>query len=375
MMRVSAVLTVGVLLTGASGAPLHGQEPWKASNYPYLLSNENDGVQLVFRYELSKAADYFDRHPRAGIFSVEGGISDRGSRFARARFFAPLLTPGWRFDGEAYATREARFGFFDQEGGLLPPGPVPDPDIRDRVRRTRYGFRSEVTRRIVGPLQVAVSGTVEQVRFTDVSGPSVFENVVPSGEVEQTDVRGRLALVLDARDNEFVTAKGLFVEGGVYTGTGADGYHGGYGIIKGFVSPREGTVIAARVAGRSLGGGPTLDAQYTIPAWENPITALGGVESHRSFVRGRFRGSNVLFGGLDLRHDLLNAGDFGAVTLLGFVDAGRVFRDDFDLTLDDMEVGGGGGLALRILRSALFVFNFAGGPDGLTFTLGTGWSF
>ena len=35
-----------------------------------------------------------------------------------------------------------------------------------------------------------------------------------------------------------------------------------------------------------------------------------------------------------------------------------------------MKVGGGGGLALRILRATIFAFNFAGGPDGFNFTRG-----
>jgi hypothetical protein len=38
-------------------------------------------------------------------------------------------------------------------------------------------------------------------------------------------------------------------------------------------------------------------------------------------------------------------------------------------------VGGGGGIALRILRATIFVFNFAGGPDGFNFSVGNGWMF
>jgi hypothetical protein len=32
-------------------------------------------------------------------------------------------------------------------------------------------------------------------------------------------------------------------------------------------------------------------------------------------------------------------------------------------------------VAVRILRSAVFTLNFAGGPDGFTFSMGNGWSF
>jgi hypothetical protein len=87
-------------------------------------------------------------------------------------------------------------------------------------------------------------------------------------------------------------------------------------------------------------------------------------------------GRHTLFGNLEVRHDLLAFGDLGAITLLGFVDAGRVFEtENFKLTTNDLKVGGGGGVALRILRSSIFTFNLAGGPDGFNYSVGSGWMF
>ena len=40
-----------------------------------------------------------------------------------------------------------------------------------------------------------------------------------------------------------------------------------------------------------------------------------------------------------------------------------------------MKVGGGGGVAIRVLRSSVFIFNFGGGPDGVNFSIGNGWMF
>jgi hypothetical protein len=58
------------------------------------------------------------------------------------------------------------------------------------------------------------------------------------------------------------------------------------------------------------------------------------------------------------------------------VDAGRVFQgENFKLTADGLKVGGGGGIGLRILRSTIFTFNFAGGPDGFNYSVGSGWMF
>ena len=51
-------------------------------------------------------------------------------------------------------------------------------------------------------------------------------------------------------------------------------------------------------------------------------------------------------------------------------------RDKFKPELaEDMKVGGGGGVGLRVLRSTIFTFNFAGGPDGFNFEVGSGWMF
>ena len=73
---------------------------------------------------------------------------------------------------------------------------------------------------------------------------------------------------------------------------------------------------------------------------------------------------------------MLPFGDLGALTVLAFLDAGRVFEEEsFEITADDLRVGGGGGIALRILRSTIFTFNFAGGPDGFNFSVGNGWMF
>jgi hemolysin activation/secretion protein len=125
-----------------------------------------------------------------------------------------------------------------------------------------------------------------------------------------------------------------------------------------------------------MGGRPTLYARYDLPTWNDQLPVLGGEYSHRSFDTGRFAGKGTLFGNLEVRHDLLPFGDLGAITLLAFLDAGRVFEEEsFRLTTDDLHVGGGGGVALRILRSTIFTFNFAGGPDGFNFSVGNGWMF
>jgi hemolysin activation/secretion protein len=113
-----------------------------------------------------------------------------------------------------------------------------------------------------------------------------------------------------------------------------------------------------------------------MPVWEGEIPVLGGTYSNRGVAFQRLAGKGALFASAELRHNLLDLGDFGAFTLFGFVDAGRVFeQEDFKLTTEDMKVGAGGGLAIRLLRFTIWTFNFAGGPDGFQFSAGSGWAF
>ena len=88
-------------------------------------------------------------------------------------------------------------------------------------------------------------------------------------------------------------------------------------------------------------------------------------------------GRSVGLAGVEVRHNLLDVGDYGAVTVIAFSDVGRAWDGDTTgpTRLRRWKVGGGGGVAVRILRSALLTINFAGGPDGFVFSMGNGWSF
>ena len=312
-------------------------------------------------------AEYEARNTYLAAVDGAVGFTARGGRYAAVQFQGPQRWPGWRVQGGALAERLVRFGYFglgndtEKDSDLL----TDDNPFLYRMRRIRYRGEAEVTRRIHGPLQVALQGAFEQVRFTTLPGPSLFQQDFGEG-IEEDDATARLAVVYDTRDNEYNTHRGLLLEAGALVGSGNDGYTRIYSILRGYLMPREGTVIAARLAGSGTGGTPTLNARYTLPGWERGVTVLGGEWSQRAFDTGRFAGEGALFGNLEVRHDLVPLGDLGAVTLLGFIDAGRVFEgESFRLTTDDLHVGGGGGFAVRVLRSTIFVFNFAGGGDEL----------
>mgnify|MGYP000549850879 CR=1 FL=1 len=346
--------------------------PWKFDNFPYFTVTPNDGFMLIGRAQYGQAADYLDRVSMARRFAIEGGLSPSGSRFVALMVDVPRLAKGWRLAADFRLERNNRFGAFDhiglspslQQWDQSPEGPYA------RVRRLKASARIEVTRTLVGSLAIAASGTLSKVTWSRFDGPATVESPVPAaGPIrrleDQHDAVGRVALVLDLRDREFEPQKGALLEGGVYAGSFGEGYTGAYAIGSGFVNPRFGTVIAARVGGRSVSAGSPLDARYIVPAWENPLIALGGSETHRALDIGRYAGQGVIFGSLEIRQIVVDGGDMLGIYGLAFLDVGRSFeREEFRITTEGLKVGGGLGVAIRILRANIFNITAARGPDG-----------
>jgi outer membrane protein assembly factor BamA len=361
-------------------APATGEPAarWRTSWFPYLAGGANDTPVLSIRLRHWQPAEYEARTTYTAAFNADAGIASRGSRYVSATFKAPGYWKGWRLALQATAERQARLGYFGlgNDTQFDKNADTDETPFPYRMRRTRYRGMAEVTRQIKGPLQVALLTGYTRARFTSLPGPSAFVTDFPSGDFTEHDVSGRLALIYDTRDNEYNTHQGLLLEAGSQVGSGGDGYTRQYAILRGYLQVREGTVLAARLAGSGMGGTSSLDARFSLPGWEKEVPVLGGEYSHRGIDYGRLTGRGVLFGNFEVRHDVLPFGDLGAVTLVAFLDAGRVFEEEgFRLTTKDMKVGGGGAVALRILRSTILEFNFAGGPDGFSFSVGNGWMF
>ncbi len=352
--------------------------PWRTSYFPYLSGLSNDGPLISFRIRRSQAAPYEERVTARGFAQLDAGIGFRGTRFAVAQFGAPLLIKDWRFAGTLAAMREARYGFF----GIGNQSTYDAANVTDanpffyQVQRTRYQAAAEVTRRIAGPLQIALQGSAASIKFVaHDEGTSVFLQRYGSS-LKQDDAYLRAALVLDTRDTEYDPHQGVLLEAGYQVASGGTGYERAYGVARGWLQVREGTVLAARLAGSQLYGDPTLDARFVIPAWERPIPVLGGSFSLRGIETGRLAGKGVLLGNFEARQDLVSFANIAGLVLIGFVDAGRVFEDTrFRLTTDQLTVAGGAGLALRVLRTTAFSLSLARGPEHTRLAFGFGWMF
>lgn len=375
------------LLFGAT--PALAQEPWRSSYFPYVLGNPTDGFVGAFRWQRTQNAPYFlERSDQEdvinpitfrGAVSAEAGAGTYGSRFVRLEARLPGLSPGWRFHSVLAAERQGRYGRygFGSDLDIVVPGVDPNDNLY-RIHRTRYLARAEVTRTIAGPLRLSLGTFFDHTRFTPLSGSA--------GGIRRSrsNLQIRPVLVLDTRDREAIPGKGVLLEFGAGFGTGPESpggakadqsvYGFAYGQIKAYQSIRPGTVLAARALVRTLEDQAPMSARSTVWGWEREFD-LSGSDGHRSFPMGTLSGGDVTLLTAELRHDLLNAGDFGAVTVIGFLDWARVADSWAANPKPTKQLGAGGGLALRVLRSAILTANFAGGSNGFNFSMGTAWAF
>jgi len=386
-------------------APLAAQDPEpeaappRVSYFPYLTSTPNDGVFGVARIIRFRQAPWDARVTNLREHSLDLGFSTRSSYLVRGDYKRLWLDEGWRARLRVEATRETHFGNSDDAG-------LPDIDANS-LRRTRQDGWLDVSHRLRGPLQLALRGAVDHQEFA--GSQSSLMNRYPYASFDdgvivcvtapcpgfpmsltQTDAQLRAALVLDTRDNEYNPNRGLLLEAGAFTGSGGDGYTGGYGIARGWISPHKGTRLTARYAFRAVSRTTAVGIQHEIPGWESPVTTFGGGTSHRALPVGVLVGRGLVLGGVELRHELLDFGGLGAITILGFVDGGRAFQDPSPLadpapgspvpsgklrfTFNEWTWGAGGGIGVRVLRAAQLNVTAAKANGETRWYVGSGWS-
>lgn len=360
---------------------LTAQEPegWRNSFYPVISYDRNEGFGGGAVVNWTRSAPWDAPYPHRGQVGLRGTLSTSGSYLLQAAFDAPGLTDGWRFNALGGVERDARFQFFGLGdtttwNSALESGA--DPYYYRTDRRRGWGT-VEMSRRIRGHLWAAAAFDYRRTTFKALGGNSVFLQVY-GPELTENDASGRLSLVLDTRDNEVDTRRGLLLEGSALTGSYGSGYQRYTADLRAWKAFGDYATwwVAGRVIASATSGSVPLDARFFLPSWEQQIRSYGGVETNRGLVDQRYTGRDLLLGNLEVHRDLINAGLYGALSVHAFLDAGRVFETGgLSLSTDGMKVGGGLGAALRIGRTAIYTFNFGTGPDGFVFTLGSGWMF
>ena len=165
--------------TTGTSSEAEPKAPWKTSYFPYLAGGPNDGPLVAFRVHHFQPAEYDARVTSNAAFTAEAGVTFRGGRQIILRFRAPQLWKDWRLKTLAAAVREVRFGYFGlgnqttKDDNLVTPA---QPFLY-RVRRARYGGQFDVSRRLQGPLWLALQGNVERTRFTTLPLPSLLNPI------------------------------------------------------------------------------------------------------------------------------------------------------------------------------------------------------
>jgi hypothetical protein len=125
-----------------------------------------------------------------------------------------------------------------------------------------------------------------------------------------------------------------------------------------------------------MGGTPRLGSYYLVEAPDRPYFGLGGTMSHRALTDNRLLGAGKLLLNLDVRYHVLNLPRAARVTLLGFLDAGRVFQgESFKFTAKGLATGGGGGLYFQLARAGIVGMTVGYGPNGAAMDFSTRWTY
>ena len=377
-------------ISGGSGEDLNA-DYWFDIFYPKVFYSPTEGLTGGAYYALiqpSRVSDYGSPPPYRISLALDGQLSTAGSRFLKFEVRAPGLANGWRFSARLMARRRAKSNYF----GLGNSTVFERDSVTDaqpnfyRAVRTQYVFRAEAQRDLIGPLRALAGVKAESWRVSPPDGPSVIAKDLanPQGDptigVATNDVSFRLGLIFDTRDDEVAPTKGVVFGAGVGVAdadvAGDMTYTRANVTAHGYWSPSPLLVLAARAVGQVMGGTPRFGTYYLIEGGTRFYEALGGKDTHRAFRANRFLGRDKLFANLEARYTLSAIPTLYRISLVGFLDAGRVFEtEDFRITTEGLHVGGGGGLISQVGRAGVAGITVGHGRDGVKVDFHTKWTF
>ncbi len=388
------VVLTSTLMSGRAAAqlpdlPTFGPN-WQDFSYPKLFWGPREGLTVGLYYAQVRPFGYADWEsppPFRASVSLDGQISTSGSRRLALEAWFPQLVDGWRFIATVAAQRRARENYFGL--GNDTPGDVDSlKQGRDHFFRSdnrRVYFRGEIQRRIVGPVRILGGFHLEGWRVDTLSGPTLLAQDAAAGADptianDVFDASVRVGLVVDARDDEVAPRKGALLEV-IYAAADADvagsvSYKRTTVSAAGYLPAGSRVVVAARILAQTMRGTPRLGNLYQIEAAEHPSFGLGGAGSHRGLLDRRLLGPDKLLTNLDIRVDAFAIPTLATITVLGFLDTGRVFElGELELTTADLKVGGGAGLILRIGRAGILGGTWGVGPDGFVSQFLSRWTY
>ena len=399
-MRLKLPFSAALLLVAAIGQPGYAQlpnlfpvpdllpldYPWIGINYPKLFWTSRDGVTAGAKLSMIRQLsldDYSNPAPYEAALIVDGQAAASGSRELRVELNAPFWAHGWRFRAILSGKRENEYNYFG----------IGNNDIDEslgssfyRARATRHTARAEIQRWLTGPIRIFAALNAERWKLeakranSRIAADSAL-GFDPTFGRSTTDVAWIFGAAFDSRDDEVSPNRGLLIEA-IFSVADSDfvgdvSYTRTTISLAGYAPIRENLTVAARIVGQGMGGTPRTGSLSRIESTVRPYSGVGGGDSFRALDDNRLLGRHKLFANIDARYHLLNVPRTARLTLVGFLDAGRVFDqgESFALTTDGLKVGGGAGIFVQVMRTGIVGTTVAAGPDGLRLDLHSHWPF
>ncbi|MDH3366946.1 MAG: outer membrane protein assembly factor [Gemmatimonadota bacterium] len=369
--------------------PTFGRD-WTSLSFPWITWGPTEGLTAgLFHAQINQLGygEWEAPEPYRAAASLDGHISASGSKRLELAFRAPKWVQEWRYVVTLEGRRDARERYF----GIGNANVYDDANETDAVPHfyrsdnTRWIARSEVQRRVIGPLRLLAGLHLERWRIDTLSGPSQLAQDLAAGadpSIGQgtTDASARIGLVFDTRNDEPAPTRGLLIE--AIVGIADSGIISAMSYTRttvsatGYLPALPNLTIAARVLGQTMSGGPRLGSYALIEASDRPFRGIGSAESHRAIPAQRLLDADKLLANLDVRHAFFAFPTLFRVTAIGFLDAARVFpAGEFSVTTEDLMVGGGVGLVAQFFRTGILGTTAGIGPDGVVWFFHTRWPF
>jgi hypothetical protein len=289
-----------------------------------------------------------------------------------------------RLDTRASFTRTVNEGYYGL-GNASSPGPQAPGEI-DSVRLNQYVQEEarvrEIARIHTGTLfDIALGGNLRwewptiyegSKLATDSAARNPDGSPLLYGAGQEGLASFAAGVMLDTRDNEFITTRGIFYQlglGGTVGSAEGIGYGQASAVLSHYAPLGGPFIFAARiVADWQFGHVPFYDLQQGGIFEPQNLLGAGGV---RGVPEGRYAGAIKVVGNAEIRVPFPRFHLFGQRFRVGtttFVDAGRVWNDyNVDTAHDGntlgLKYGVGGGAFLQWGEAAIFRLEAAYSPD------------
>jgi hypothetical protein len=373
--------------------PAQGLEPrrYELAGFPILGGNTDTGVQLGGVATLTRFYDqarpYFWNLDLLLSASVK---DDQGLRVVQQshvlRLDAPDLLAGrLRVDSRGSYQRTINVGYFGVGNATTAE---PAPGQANAGRRYQY-LQQEGRLRVIArvhtasPVDMAMGGILRYEAPDEYAGSKLAEDLAarkPDGTPAifggQSAMLAGLAagFMIDTRDSEFVTRRGIFYQaglGGTVGSAEAIAYGNASAVLAHYASLGQVFVFASRfVASFQFGRQPFYDLAQG--GTFEPQYLLGSENGVRGVPLGRYAGATTIVANTEIRSTPFpRFRVFGERLRIGtttFFDAGRTWSQrsvvsPADGTTLGLKYGVGGGLFLQWGEAAIFRVEVAYSPD------------